>query len=191
MPSPKILVLAGSQRKESFNRKLAKAAEQSLLALGAKVTLVEMADFPIPLFHQDEESSHGMPAPARQLQDLFVEHDGFLLASPEYNSSLTPLMKNTLDWVSRANGDRAGLVAFRGKSAALVSASAGALGGLRGLRHLREILANMGVLVLPGQFALSKANSAFDADGKLIESQQQEALDKVTKPLVDLLSKIG
>jgi NAD(P)H-dependent FMN reductase len=187
---PKILVLAGSTRKESFNRKLAAAAARSLTQAGAQVTHVELSDYPMPLYNQDEEAATGLPDGAQRLQDLFMEHHGLLLACPEYNSSLTPLLKNTIDWLSRANGDRRGQAAFQGKVAALVSASAGALGGLRGLRHVREILGNLGVIVLPGQLALGTAQSAFTPEGGLADEKQAASLDGVTKPLVDLLSKL-
>jgi NAD(P)H-dependent FMN reductase len=190
MSRPKILVFAGSTRKESFNRKLAAVAALSLTQAGAEATHVELSDYPMPLFNQDEEAVSGLPEGAKRLQDLFLEHDGLLLACPEYNSSITPLLKNTIDWLSRAHGERRGLAAFQGKVAVLVAASAGALGGLRGLRHVREILGNIGVTVLPGQLALSKADSAFTPDGAMSDDKQRASLDNVTKPMVDLLSQI-
>jgi NAD(P)H-dependent FMN reductase len=180
--------MAGSTRRESYNRKLAAEAAKSLARLGADVTHVELSDYPMPLFNQDLEAAEGLPPAATRLQDLMVEQDGLLLACPEYNSSLTPLLKNTIDWVSRANGERRALAAFQGKAAALVSASSGALGGLRGLRHVREILGNIGVIVMPGQLALSRADTAFDSQG-VLEEDKRAALDNVTRPLVELLTR--
>ena len=184
MAKPKILAFAGSTRQGSFNRKLLKAAVESLRQAGAEVTHVELSDYDMPILNQDEEAAHGLPPAAKVLQDLLFEHDALILACPEYNSSITPLLKNTLDWISRPNGERPSTAGFRGKPAAIVSASGGALGGLRGLRHVREILGNIGMIVLPGQFALGKAHEAFSEDGTL-EAAQQKTLDGVTQPLVD------
>lgn len=184
MAKPKILAFAGSTRQGSFNRKLLKAAVESLRQAGAEVTHVELSDYDMPILNQDEEAAHGLPPAAKVLQDLLFEHDALILACPEYNSSITPLLKNTLDWISRPNGERPSTAGFRGKPAAIVSASGGALGGLRGLRHVREILGNIGMLVLPGQFALGRANEAFSEDGRL-NAAQQKTLDGVVQPLVD------
>lgn len=184
MAKPKILAFAGSTRQGSFNRKLLSAAVDSLRQAGAEVTHVELSDYPMPILNQDEEAANGLPPAAIALQDLLFDHDALILACPEYNASLTPLLKNSLDWISRPNGDRASTAGFRGKPAALISASGGALGGLRGLRHVREILGSIGMLVLPGQFALGKAHEAFSEDGAL-EAAHQKTLDGVTQPLVD------
>ena len=184
MAKPKILAFAGSTRQGSFNRKLLKAAVESLRQAGAEVTHVELSDYDMPILNQDEEAAHGLPPAAKVLQDLLFEHDALILACPEYNSSITPLLKNTLDWISRPNGERPSTAGFRGKPAAIVSASGGALGGLRGLRHVREILGNIGMIVLPGQFALGKAHEAFSEDGRL-NAAQQKTLDGVVQPLVD------
>lgn len=184
MAKPKILAFAGSTRQGSFNRKLLKAAVESLRQAGAEVTHVELSDYDMPILNQDEEAAHGLPPAAKVLQDLLFEHDALILACPEYNSSITPLLKNTLDWISRPNGERPSTAGFRGKPAAIVSASGGALGGLRGLRHVREILGNIGMLVLPGQFALGRAHEAFSEDGRL-NAAQQKTLDGVVQPLVD------
>ena len=148
----KILAFAGSTRQESFNRKLIRIAAQGAENAGAAVTLVELADYPMPLFNQDLEASEGMPQTAHDLKQLFIEHDGLLIASPEYNSAFSPLMKNTLDWVSRVERDGEPLyAAYRDKVAAILSASPGGLGGIRGLVFLRMLLGNLGITVLPEQ----------------------------------------
>lgn len=119
----------------------------------------------MPIYDGDLEASSGLPESAKRLKTLMKEHQGFLIASPEYNSSVSPLLKNTIDWCSRSEPGEASLAAYRGKAAGLLAASGGALGGLRGLIALRMILGNIGVHVLPNQFALPKAHEAFHPDG--------------------------
>src|SRR5262249_15022647 len=155
--TPRILAFAGSTRRESFNKKLLQHAAKGAREAGAEVTLLDLKDIPLPLFDQDLEAEHGMPDNGAKLKKLFIDHDGLLIASPEYNSSVTAVLKNALDWVSRPAPGEPSLVAFRGKVAALLSASPGALGGLRGLVHVRSILGNIGVIVLPEQFAVPRA----------------------------------
>ncbi len=189
--TPRILALAGSTRKESFNRKLVKIAAESARQAGAEVTLLELKDFPLPLVDQDLESAEGIPANAMALKKAFIEHQGLLIASPEYNSSITPLLKNTIDWVSRPVPGEPPLAGFQGKVAGLISASPGALGGLRGLVHLRSILGNIGVLVLPEQAAISNAGDAFDAGGAFKDPKQKSRIDGVVKKLVETTKKLG
>jgi NAD(P)H-dependent FMN reductase len=187
---PKILAFAGSTRRDSFNRKLAALAAEFCREAGAQVTLLELTDYPLPLFSQDLEADQGLPANAVELKRLFQEHDGLVIACPEYNGSITPLLKNTIDWLSRRSGDEPPLVAFRGKAAALLSASPGALGGLRGLVHVRAILSGMGVLVLPTQVAVSRAFEAITGDGSLADDATAGRLRKALSELVDTLSKL-
>lgn len=158
--TPKILAFAGSTRKDSFNRQALEHAVRGAREAGAEVTHIDLNDYPLPLYNGDLEVSHGLPGTAIQLKALFKSHQGLLLACPEYNGSITPLLKNTLDWVSRPDGEESGLVPYQGKWAALVAASAGNLGGLRGLRHVREILTNLQAMVIPQQMALSQADKA-------------------------------
>ena len=188
---PKILAFAGSTRKESFNRKLIRIAVQGARNTGADVTLVELADYPMPLFNQDLEADEGMPEKAHDLKQLFIEHDGLLIASPEYNSAFTPLMKNTLDWVSRTemNGEPL-YAAYQGKVAAIMSASPGGLGGMRGLVFLRMLLGNLGITVLPEQQTIPKAMQAFREDGSLIDDLQQEAVLNLGIKLARTLEKL-
>ena len=158
--TPKILAFAGSTRKNSFNRQALEHTVRGARETGAEVTLINLNDYPLPLYNGDLEERHGLPGTAVTLKALFKSHQGLLIACPEYNGSITPLLKNTLDWVSRPNGEESGLVPYQGKWAALVAASAGNLGGLRGLRHVREILTNLQVMVIPQQMALSQADKA-------------------------------
>ncbi|MCZ6798275.1 MAG: NAD(P)H-dependent oxidoreductase, partial [Gammaproteobacteria bacterium] len=151
----KILAFAGSARKDSLNKKLLKIVAAGAEAAGAHLTLVDLAEFEMPLFNQDLETEAGMPDRAGEFKRLMIEHDGFLIASPEYNSAFSPLLKNTLDWASRAESeDEPPLVAFRGKTAAILATSPGGLGGIRGLVHLRMMLGNLGVIVMPEQQAV-------------------------------------
>ena len=141
----RILAFAGSTRKDSYNKKLRRIAAKAAEECGAEVTLVDLKDLPMPLFDEDLERETGMPESAAKLKALMVESDGFLIASPEYNSSITAVLKNAIDWVSRPVPNEPSLLAFMGKTAILMSASPGNLGGLRGLVHLRAILGNIGV----------------------------------------------
>jgi len=171
----KILAFAGSTRRDSWNRKLLQAAIAVARSSGAEVTLLDLADYPLPLYNGDLEAKAGLPEPAQRLKTLFKAHDGLLIASPEYNSSVSPLLKNTLDWVSREWQGESGLVPYQNKVAAIIVASPGALGGMRMLPHLRQILNTLGVLVLPGQFSLPHADQAFQ-EGGLKSPERLQAL---------------
>lgn len=144
----------------------------------------------MPLYDGDLEEKEGLPANAKKLKALMKSHQGLLLSCPEYNSSITGVLKNAIDWASRQEEGETPLVCFRGKTAALLSASPGALGGLRGLVHVRSILGNIGVLVLPDQVAIPKADAAFQPDGSLKEAKQQTSVDKLARALTDLLKKL-
>jgi len=190
MTKPRILALAGSTRKASFNKQLLAVAVGGAVDAGADVTVVDLADFELPLFNQDLEAERGLPDAAKRLKQLFVDHAGLLIASPEYNSSFTPLLKNTIDWVSRSVPGEAPLSAFTGKTAALVAASPGALGGLRGLVHLRAVLSNIQVLVLPGQLAVPAAHDAFAPDGTLKDAKLQATARDIGKKLAETVAKL-
>lgn len=180
---PKILAFSGSARKESFNQKLVQIAARGAEQAGAEVTLINLGDYSMPLFNQDLEAAEGMPKPARAFKELLIAHDGFLIASPEHNSAFSSLLKNAIDWASRREDDEAPLLAFRGKTAVLMAASPGGLGGLRGLVFLRMLLANIGIIVLPDQQAVPNADKAFKADGSLIDQNRQETVYKLGKTL--------
>jgi len=187
---PRILAFAGSTRMDSYNKKLARIAVKAAEECGAEVTLVDLKELPMPLFDEDLEREAGMPESAAKLKALMVEHDGFLIASPEYNSSITAVLKNAIDWVSRPVPNEPSLLAFKGKTAVLMSASPGNLGGLRGLVHLRAILGNIGMIVLPDQIAVPKAYEAFDNDGTLKDAKQQASVQDLGKKLVETVRKL-
>jgi chromate reductase len=187
---PRILALAGSLRKESFNKKLAAITVSGARKAGAEVAFINLEDLPLPLFDQDLESEQGMPENGARLKKLFIDHDGLLIACPEYNSSITAVLKNAIDWVSRPAPGEPSLVAFRGKVATLMSASPGALGGLRALVHVRSILGNIGVVVLPDQIAVPNAHEAFNADGSLKDPKQQADVEGLGQTLASFLTKL-
>lgn len=188
--APRILAFAGSLRRESFNKKLVPIAAGAARDAGAEVTVIDLRDFPLPVFDQDLEAEHGMPENGKKLKQLFVDHDGLLIASPEYNSSVTAVLKNTIDWVSRPAPGEPSLVAFRGKVATLMSASPGALGGLRGLVHVRSILGNIGVILLPDQIAIPKAQDAFNANGSLKDPKQHSGVEGLGRTLASFLMRL-
>ena len=190
MTTSKILAFSGSTRTGSYNQQLVAAAADFARAAGAAVTVANLRDFALPLFDQDLEAASGMPAGAKQFKALLREHDGFLIASPEYNSSFTPVLKNALDWASRAETqDEPPLAAYRGKVAALISASPGALGGLRGLVHLRAVLGNIGVIVLPDQAAIGAAHEVFDESGRIKDERKAKQVGDVARSLAGFLAK--
>lgn len=191
MSKPNILAFSGSARKDSLNQRLIENAARAAEDAGANVRIINLRDFPMPIMNQDLEREQGQPENGTRLKALFVEHDGFLLASPEHNSSISTLLKNAIDWVSRKVGDEPPLVAYKGKTAAILSASPGRLGGLRGLVHVRSILSNLGVLVLPEQLAVGSAMSAFDENGRLINDGDIDRVKDITSRLVDVLSRLG
>jgi NAD(P)H-dependent FMN reductase len=191
MPTiPKILAFAGSTRTESFNKKLVKIAAEAARKAGADVTLIDLRDFPMPLYDGDLEARDGQPEHAKKLKQLMLGHHGFLISSPEYNSSLPAVLKNSIDWVSRPVPGEPPLVAFTDKTGALMSASPGQLGGLRCLVHLRAILGNINVCVIPDQVAVPRAHEAFNADGSLKDAKQQASIEKLGTKLAALTAKL-
>jgi chromate reductase, NAD(P)H dehydrogenase (quinone) len=191
---PRILAFAGSARRESLNKKLIAIAAQAARDAGAEVTLIDLDDFPMPVYHGDLEAAEGLPRHAARLRELFLEHDGLLIASPENNSSVSALLKNAIDWLSRSIADgkgiHSGLAPYRGKVAAIMAASPSPFGGTRQLPHLRQILASLGVTVVPSQLALQHADHAFDANGALKDPKVLEAVKKLAGAAVDMTSKL-
>lgn len=172
-----VLAFSGSSRSGSLNKKLIRVAAAAVREAGADVEEIDLRDFRMPLYDGDEEASDGPPENAALLRDLFASKDAFLVGCPEYNGLITPLLKNTIDWVSRPDADgKPGTLSVRGKLAALTAASPGGLGGLRGLVHVRTLLGNIGMFVLPDQLALPGAAKAFDAEGALNDESTAKRL---------------
>ena len=186
-PTIKLLAFAGSGRRESLNLRLLTAAVASARTQGAEVTVLNLKADTLPLYDGDLEAL-GMPPKVIELKRLFAAHDGFLIASPEYNMFFSPLMKNTLDWLSRPAP--AGVPdPFAGKTAALLATSPGGFGGLRALPFLRLLLSKLGVLVNPADLAIGNGNMAFGAE-QLNDPKQQQALDKVVDDLIRLTTQL-
>ena len=191
MVKPKILAFAGSTRTDSFNKKLVRIAATGATEAGADVTIVDLRDFPMPLYDGDLEQKEGLPPNARKLKDIMLTHQGFLISSPEYNSSVSAVLKNAIDWASRQSEGETSLACFKGRVAGIMSASPGGLGGLRGLVHVRSILGNIGVIVMPDQVAIGKAHEAFNTDGTLKDKKQEEQVKMIGAGVAKTLSKLN
>lgn len=187
MRNPKILVFAGSIRTGSFNARLAALAVKELALLDADVTHISLADYPMPLYDGDLEAKSGPPETAVKLKRLMLLHQGVFIASPEYSASVTPLLKNTLDWVSRVReGAEPTYAAYKNRVFAIGAASNGTLGGYRSLMALRQVLElGCGALVLPEQIAVREAASGFDDNDNLREERAATMLKTVLARLVE------
>ncbi len=190
-PKPRILVFAGSAREASLNKKLARAAARAVAENGGEATLIDLRDFPMPIYDGDLEDTEGMPPEALRLRELFVAHPAFLIVSPENNGSIPALLKNAIDWLSRDTEGRSGLEPYRGKVVALMAASPGAFGGVMALGHLRQSLTKLLAHVIPDQFPLPKADQAFAEDGSLVQAWQQKSVLNVVKQLIETTNKLG
>ncbi|MFT7549588.1 MAG: chromate reductase [Candidatus Azotimanducaceae bacterium] len=187
----KILAFSGSSRSSSFNDQLVKIALEGARQAGANVTHINLSDYPMPIYNGDLEDKDGMPEYAEKFKKLLIEHDGLLIASPEYNSAFSPLLKNVIDWASRANTENeAPLVAYQGKVAAIMSASPGGLGGIRGLVFLRMLLGNIGVTVLTEQQCITQSFSAFSDDGNLVDDRKQKSVLSLGENLCKTIEKL-
>jgi chromate reductase, NAD(P)H dehydrogenase (quinone) len=188
MAAPKVLVFAGSIRSGSFNARLAALAAKELTLADADVTLISLADFPMPLYDGNAEAASGPPENAFKLKRLIGLQQGVFIASPEYNASITPLLKNTLDWISRVReGKEPALAAYKNRAFALGAASNGTYGGMRSLMALRQVLElGCGALVIPEQIAVREAASAFDEAGSLKDERAAGLLKAVVNRLIDM-----
>ncbi len=173
----RILAFAGSTRVGSYNKKLLTNAIEVAEKEGAMVTRIELKDLQLPLFDADDESEHGIPDNGMKLMNLMISHDAFMIASPEYNSSFSGVLKNAIDWASRPVKGLKPLIAFDGKPVLLMSASPGTLGGLRGLYSLRTVLSNIKCHVSPQLLAIGMAASAFDEQGLLKDEKKMSILN--------------
>jgi NAD(P)H-dependent FMN reductase len=180
MEKPLILVIAGSTRKESVHRKLARHAVGSLEATGAEAVLADLRDYPLPLYDGDLEAEQGRPTAAIALKELARRASGFVFASPEYNGSYPAVLKNAIDWMSRPDPGERHLAVFRDKPAAIVTATPGPHGGSRGLKQLRELLGMIGIAV-QGQLGIPNSGEAFDVEGRLTREGDLTGLEKIAE----------
>lgn len=190
MPKPSIVAFSGSTREASLNKKLVRLASAAARDAGATVTEIDLREFPMPFYDGDLQEREGFPEHARLFKDLIVSHDAMLIASPEYNRSISGVLKNAIDWASRTTPGDPVPNAFAGKTAGLLAASPGLIGGYCGLFQLRAILGCIGVLVLPEQVTVAKANEAFDETGGLRDAKTQGAVDKLSRRLVDVTTRL-
>lgn len=190
----KVLVFAGSTRAGSWNRQLAAAAARIARADGAEVTELHLGDLTLPLYDGDLEAQ-AVPPDVIRLKELLYTHEAWLIATPEYNGSYPPVLKNAIDWASRPVPHhpewRDGRRPFAGKVAGIVSASPGAMGGIRAQSHLLPLLMNLGTWVAPRQFALIKADEGFDPDGQLGQETNRAGLRAVVEQVLWAAARLG
>jgi NAD(P)H-dependent FMN reductase len=187
---PKILAFSGSLRERSLNKRVLKTAIKGAEMAGGEVTYVDLSDYPMAVYNPDDEEENGMDEYALRFQELLTQHDGLLIASPEYNGSLPGGLKNVIDWASRPNDKYRRSDVFSGKVAAMITASPGSFGGVRSLAHLRAVLTSVGVIVLPAEIAVSFAGSKFDGDGReMTDEKMKQILEGLGASLVEMLRK--
>jgi chromate reductase, NAD(P)H dehydrogenase (quinone) len=187
MSALKILVIPGSLRSGSHNARLAAAASYQFAQAGADVTRISLSDFPLPIYDGDLQTKSGLPKHAINLKRMMSAHHGVLIVTPEYNSSVPPLVKNTIDWVSRVQDTHeTRYQVFRGRPFAIASASESRLGGTRCLAALRLILSTCQATVIPNQLALSFAGEAYDDMDRLKHPADIEALGALVRQLIDV-----
>jgi chromate reductase len=191
MPAIRVVAFAGSLRTASHNKKLIRIAAAGARAAGAEVTDLDLRDLPMPLYDGDIEREHGLPPNAKVFKRLLGESHGILISSPEYNSAFSAVLKNAIDWASRTEAGEMPLVAFKGKVAGLMAASPGNLGGVRGLAALRLVLSNIGVIVVPTQLAIARANEAFDDDGHLRDERQAASIAAIAGDVVRFAARLS
>ena len=190
---PKVLVFAGSIRTGSFNARLAALAAKELTRAEADVSLISLIDYPLPMYDGDLEARSGPPESALKLKRAFCAHHGIFIASPKYNASLTPLLKNAIDWITRVReGKEPPLAAFKDRIFALGAASNGTYGGMRSLLALRHVLElGCGALVLPEQIAVRGAAQAFDDMDEFKDEAMAALLRRVVARLVDMARRLA
>jgi NAD(P)H-dependent FMN reductase len=193
MPMPKILVFAGSIRAGSHNARLAALAAKELAVVGADVTRISLEDYPLPIYDGDTESKSGAPSNARSLKDMMGAHQGVFIASPEYNASITPLLKNTIDWISRVRErGEPPLAVFKDRAFAIGGASDSPYGAVRSLMALRQVLElGCGALVIPEQITVFHASEAFDEMDNLKEERSANTLKRVLQRLTDIAREMA
>jgi NAD(P)H-dependent FMN reductase len=187
----KILAIAGSLREHSYNKRVLAIAAEGARNAGAEVTPLDLRDYPMPVYNNDEQLTSGFDANALRFQQILSEHHGLLIATPEYNGSIPGGLKNAIDWASRKS-ERFGMnEVFRGKVGAMITASPGSFGGIRCLAHLRGVLSIMGVNVLPSEIAVSFVGQKFEGDGSdMTDAKMKTLLEELGAALVDMTQRI-
>ncbi len=178
-----VLALSGSLRADSTNKKLLQEAVSIAKQMGATVKVIDLKDFPMPLYDGDLEKSQGLPENAKRLKQMMIEAKAILISSPEYNGSISGVLKNTIDWTTRTSDGQGTRDAYKGKKFAIMSTSPGPSGGANSLAHLRHIITHIGGIVVTTQLALPNGYTAFDQDG-LTNLEAKETLKKEVKELL-------
>lgn len=186
-PARRVLAFSGSDRRGSWNARLLKIAADELRAHGVAVSEISLKDYPLPIYDGDLEEDEGVPRPAFALRRLIHEHDGLLIACPEYNGSVTPLLKNALDWCSRSGDGLGRLEPFRLKPVLVVGTSIGPFGAVRAIGHLRAILSKMGAAVVPDDLAMPNAQAAFEGEA-LVDRSMDGMIAGLTGLFADQLA---
>lgn len=179
----KVLAFAGSTRKDSYNKKLIQIAAEMARQKGAKVTVIDLSDYPIPFYDADLEAKQGLPANAKKIRDLMLQNDVMMIASPEYNGSIPGILKNVIDWTSHDEKGKFSTDAYKGKKIGIMSASPGKGGGARALVHLRAILQAVSGNVIATEMSIPEAYKAF-ADGKLVNPELSKKLQEEVEQLI-------
>lgn len=181
----KVLAFAGSTREDSVNKKLVVEAAKIARQMEANVTIIDLKNYPIPFYDEDLETKEGMPIKAKQLRQLMIQSDVILIASPEYNGSLSAVLKNAIDWATRSENGGGSREAFKGKKFVIMSASPGSSGGARGLVHLRTIIENIGGTVLSQQVVVPDAYNAFDEQGYLKNEKGKKEIEQLVHTAIN------
>lgn len=187
---PKILAFVGSYREHSYNKRVLNIAVEGARSAGAEVTVIDLRDFPLPILNMDDVEANGFDEHALRLQDILAAHDGILVASPEYNGSIPGGLKNAIDWASRQSEKYKMNEVFRGKVAAMITASPGGFGGIRCLSHLRGVFSILGVNVLPSEIAVAFVGQKFEGNGAgMTDDKTKTLLEKLGADLAAMLKK--
>ena len=186
MSDPKVLAFAGSIRKGSYNKRLAKVALLAAEKAGAQTTFIDLHDYQMPLYCEDYEAEHGKPESVSKFQELLKSHNGFLIASPEYNSSLTGILKNAIDWSTRPNVGEHWDTCWRGKIAGVLCAASG-LGGRCGLYHLKTILGTYGTYVLPKHLIVGHCKTYLTNDECVQDDKIQQQIEAIATELIRVI----
>lgn len=184
MSKAKILVFAGSAREASLNKKLAAAGAAAIRRAGGEATLIDLNDYPAPLYHGDDEAAHGLPETILALKRMIAEHDGLMIATPEYNGFVPPLLVNTFSWVSRKSDKGGPEDVLKSKHVAIMAASPGRLGGVRVIPRLRDCLCELGCIPVQGFVTVPAAGGAFGSDGDLADDAARKGLDSLAARLL-------
>lgn len=187
MDTPKILAFAGSTRLDSFNKRLAKIALHAAENAGAETTFIDLLDYNMPLYNDDLLREQGMPDSVLAFKGMLKKHQGFLIASPEYNGSVTGVLKNAIDWATIKSDDEERMACWNGKIAGLMAASPGGLGGIRGLHHLRTILAGIGTFVLPNHLGVGNSTANLQNDEQITDEKLQHQLNNLSTEMVRVI----